>query len=160
VARGYRGVNHDIHPPELRVQTTSTDHRTCTLVFATEASADGIKQALVEGRTAVWFGDQVIGRREWLAPLFDACVEIAKPHLRSGNDVWVRVANRSPFDLKLTRTAGSGPARLELPAHTVNLLKVRLPADGAAAEFAYTVDNFLIEPTVALPVVHRVPAAQ
>ena len=152
--------NSDIHPPELRVQTTSADHRTCTLVFATEASVDSIKQALMEGRTAVWFGDQVIGRREWLAPVFDACVEVAKPHLRSGNDVWVKVSNRSPFDLKLTRTAGPGPARIELPATTVNLLKIRLPADGAAVEFAYTVDNFLIEPNLGLPVVHRVPKAE
>ncbi len=72
----------------------------------------------------------------------------------------MKVSNRSPFDLKLTRTAGPGPARLELPAATVNLLKIRLPADGAAAEFAYTVDNFLIEPNVGLPVVHRVPKAE
>lgn len=152
--------NSDIHPPDLRTKTLSTDHRTCTLVFAAEASVAGIKQALVERRTAVWIGDQVIGRREWLEPLFNACVEVDRPHLRAGNDVWVRVHNRSPFDLKLTRTAGPGPKKLELPAETVSLLKVRLPADAPAPEFAYQVDNFLIEPEVGLPVVHRLPAAE
>jgi hypothetical protein len=151
--------NSDIHPPELRTESTSKDHRTCTLVFSNGEGAEGIKQALAAGRTAVWFADQVIGRREWLAPLFDACVEVDKPHLRAGNDVWVKVRNRSPFDLKLTRTAGPGPARIELPAETVTLLKVRLPADPAATEFAYTVDNFLIEPNLGLPIVHRLDSS-
>ena len=147
--------NSDSHPPELRIESTSKDHRTCTLVFANGEGTEGIKQALMAGRTAVWFADQVIGRREWLTPLFDACVVVDKPHLRVGNDLWARVHNRSPFDLKLTRTAGPGPARLELPAETVTLLKVRVPGNANAVEFAYTVDNFLIEPAIALPVVHH-----
>jgi 3',5'-nucleoside bisphosphate phosphatase len=151
--------NSDIHPPDLRAESTSSDHRTCTLVFASGEGAESIRQALAAGRTAVWFGDRVIGRREWLAPLFDACVEVDKPHLRAGNDVWVRVRNRSPFDLKLTRTAGPGPERIELAAKTVSLMKVRLPGDDAATEFAYTVDNFLIGPGIGLPVVHRHPQA-
>ena len=151
--------NSDMHPPDLHAESTSGDHRTCTLVFAEGEGAEGIRQALVAGRTAVWFGDQVIGRREWLAPLFDACVEVDPPHLRAGNDVWVRVRNRSPFDLKLSRTAGPGPERIELPATTVSLLKIRLPENGTATEFAYTVDNFLIEPGIGLPVVHRIAQA-
>ena len=151
--------NSDIHPPDLRAESTSSDHRTCTLVFAAGEGAEGIRQALVAGRTAVWFGDRVIGRREWLAPLFDACVEVDPPHLRAGNDVWVRVRNRSPFDLKLSRTAGPGPERIELPATTVSLLKIRLPENGTATEFAYTVDNFLIEPGIGLPVVRRLAQA-
>ena len=147
--------NSDIHPPELRIETASKDHRTCTLVFTNTEGSEGIKQALVAGRTAVWLADQVIGRREWLEPLFAACVEVDKPHLRKGNDVWVRVRNRSPFDLTLSRTAGPGPAKLELSAKTVTLLKVRLPGAEGPVDFAYTVDNFLIEPNVGLPVTHR-----
>lgn len=147
--------NSDIHPPDLRSESTSTDHRTCTLVFSNGEGVDGIKQALIAGRTAVWLDDRVIGRREWLAPLFDACVEVDKPHLRSGNDAWVRVRNRSPFNLRLTRSAGPGPVKIDLPAETVTLLKVRLPADAATAEFAYTVENFLVEPDVGLKVVYR-----
>ncbi len=151
--------NSDIHPPDLRSESTSKDHRTCTLVFANSEGAEGIKQALAAGRTAVWFADQVIGRREWLAPLLDACVEVEKPHLRAGNHVWLRVRNRSPFDLNLTRSAGPGPARIELPAETVSLLKVRVPAEQTAADFAYTVDNFLIEPNLGLPIVYRLDLA-
>lgn len=148
--------NSDIHPPDLRSQSTHADHRTCTLVFAAEPTVEGIKQALIAGRTAVWFSDKVIGRREWLEPLFDACVDVDQPHLRAGNDVWVRVHNRSSIDLKLTRTAGPGPAKLELPALAVVLLKIRLPQN-APADFAYTVDNFLIEPDRGLPVISRFP---
>lgn len=152
--------NSDMHTPDLRTKASASDHRTCTLVFATEVSVDGIKQALVERRTAVWAGGQVIGRREWLEPLFAACVEVEPPHLRRGDDCWVKVRNKSPFDLKLTRTAGPGPGKIVLPAETVSLLKVRLPADGAAVEFAYTVNDFLIAPETGLPVVRRIPAAR
>ncbi len=152
--------NSDIHAPDLRRKSTATNHRTCTLVFVTEPGIEGIKQALVERRTAVWLGNQVIGRSEWLAPLFKACLEIEAPHLRAGDNVWVRVRNRSPFDLRLRRTAGPGPNRADLPAETVSLLRVRVPANGTPVEFAYTVENFLVAPETGLPVVHRVTATE
>ena len=62
--------NSDIHDPDLRRQSTAADHRTMTLVMAKERTLDGLKEALVAGRTAVWYHEQLIGRREILEPLF------------------------------------------------------------------------------------------
>ena len=59
----------DIHAPDLRKKSSPHDHRTITLVFAKERTVPAIKEALQAGRTAVWFKDQIIGRREYLSPV-------------------------------------------------------------------------------------------
>lgn len=150
--------NSDIHEPDLRTANTSADHRTCTLVFTNTEGTEGIRQALIARRTAVWYADRVIGRREWLEPLAAACFQVDPPHHRAGNDVWFKVHNRSPFALKLTRTAGPGPQKAEIAAHTTSLFKVRLPDPATPTPLAYTIDNFEIEPAIGLPVTHTLPA--
>lgn len=147
--------NSDIHPPELRTESSAADHRTSTLVFARDAAPESIKEALVARRTAVWFDNQVIGRREHLEPLFRACVSVDPPHFREGDSVWVRVHNRSVFDFRLSRTAGPGPQELKLPAESVTLLRLRVPADSPAPKFEYQVGNFLVAPQTPLSVSYQ-----
>ena len=55
-----------------------TEHRPITLVFAKERSAKGIKEALIEKRTALWFENNLIGKEEFLAPLFRESVLVEK----------------------------------------------------------------------------------
>jgi hypothetical protein len=147
--------NSDIHGPDIRTSNTAADHRTLTLAFVTERTLDGLRQALRQGRTAVWFEDQVIGRREWLAPLFAACVQVDPPHLEDRGTCWLNVHNRSDLEFHLTRTAGPGPAELDLPPRSVYSLKVRRGAAAAPIEMGYTVDNFLVEPEQGLAVTLR-----
>jgi len=64
----------DIHEPDLRRQSSPSDHRTLTLVFARERTLPAIQEALREGRTVVWFNDQLIGEPRWLTPLFAGSV--------------------------------------------------------------------------------------
>lgn len=144
--------NSDIHPPELRLHTSSDDHRTSTLVFATGTDLAAIQQALIAHRTAVWWKDQVIGRKEYLAPLFAACVRIDPPHLRENNHVWFKLYNNSDLVLKLTRSSGPGPRKLLLPSNSVTLISARLPDPKLPTVFNYTVDNFLIAPDTGLSV--------
>jgi hypothetical protein len=47
-------------------------HRPITLVFAKEKSEEGIKTALFEGSTAIWFNNTLIGKQEFLQPLINA----------------------------------------------------------------------------------------
>ncbi|HYW80759.1 MAG TPA: hypothetical protein VE890_14355, partial [Thermoguttaceae bacterium] len=49
--------NTDIHDPDLRQASTTDDHRTMTLVFVKEKTLDGLKEALQQGRTVVWYED-------------------------------------------------------------------------------------------------------
>lgn len=68
-------ANTDIHLPMGLEYDLTREHRPITLTFAREKSEASIKEALFEHRTAVWFGNSLIGSAEFLAPLFEACIE-------------------------------------------------------------------------------------
>ncbi|MHB1034351.1 MAG: Sb-PDE family phosphodiesterase [Pirellulales bacterium] len=148
--------NSDIHDPDLRKASTSADHRTMTLVFAKARTQEAVKEALLQGRTAVWYQDQIIGRKEWLEPLFAASIQVAPPHLRTQDAVWVQIRNVSSADLCLQTTAKK-PVQLVLPAQATTLLKIATKKPNEPIEKAYTVTNFLVAPKTGLPVTIRVP---
>ncbi|MCC6726646.1 MAG: PHP domain-containing protein [Saprospiraceae bacterium] len=53
-------------------------HRPVTLVFAKERTADAIKEALFERRTAVWHNNTLIAREREMMPLLAACIKVEK----------------------------------------------------------------------------------
>ena len=71
-------ANSDIHQPITFEYNLDTEHRPLTLVFAKERTAEGIKEALKERRTAVWFEDNIIGKEEFLTPVFQESVRVEK----------------------------------------------------------------------------------
>ncbi len=148
--------NTDIHAPDLLTRSAPDNHRTLTLVFVKERTVDGLKEALRQRRTAVWFNDQIIGRQEWLDPLLAGCIAIAKPHLRSKDAVWVEMRNTSDVDVKLKRTGNVGPAELTLPAQSTSLVKIGTSKPEEPIELAYEATNFLIAPGTGLPVTWQV----
>ncbi len=66
--------NSDVHEIVALEHDLSTEHRPMTLVFAKERSVDGIRDALFDQRTAIWFENSLLGDAAMLKPLFDACV--------------------------------------------------------------------------------------
>lgn len=68
--------NTDIHQPITFEYDLDNSHRTMTLVFAKERSVAGIKEALLNRRTAVWFENMVIGDEAFLEPLFQNSVKV------------------------------------------------------------------------------------
>lgn len=143
----------DIHEPDLRTESTPANHRTLTLVFAKERSLAGLKEALTAGRTAVWFKDELIGRKEWLEPLFKASVRVGQPHLRAKDAVWVQIQNLSDVQVQLARTGKIGPQKIVLPACGTVLVKITTSQPTKPQELSYTATNFLIAPKAGLPVV-------
>lgn len=78
-------------------------HRPVTLVFAEERSAEGIRAALDDRRTTVWYDDLLIGRPEHLVPLIEASVTVDTTEYSEDSSVlWVTFANESdaPFLLR------------------------------------------------------------
>jgi hypothetical protein len=66
----------DIHGlVDWQYDVPSGGHRPITLVFATERSVTGLKEALFDKRTVVFFRNLLIGRKSYLLPLMDACIE-------------------------------------------------------------------------------------
>ena len=129
-----------------------------TLVFVKEKTLPGLKEALLAGRTVVWCKDRLIGRKEWLAPLFEQCIQVRPPHLRLDKAVWVEIRNACDADIRLERAGDMGPAKLDLPAGTTSLVEVPVANASRPIELRYTAKNFMIAPGAGLPVVLRVPA--
>ena len=146
----------DIHAPDQNEKTTAENHRSMTLAFVKERTLESLKEALVEGRTVVWFEDRLIGRQDLLEPLFQECVRVAPAHLQHGNTTCVAVKNVSDVDIQLQRTGNVGPAEVTLPARSTYLLKIRANRSAGPLELKYTVANFWIAPEQGLPVTLRI----
>ena len=148
--------NTDMHQPATLLETTPGNHRSMTLVFARERSIDAVKEALVEGRTTVWFKDQLIGREKYLDAIFKESVVIGKPYNKYRDTIWVEIENNSDIDIDLERTGTQGPGKLTLAANATTILSTGIgaKADEAPAqlELSYIARNFLIAPDKGLPV--------
>ena len=149
--------NSDIHSPDLRQKSTAGDHRTMTLVLAKQPTLAGMKEALLEGRTLVWYKDQLIGREEWLRPFCERCIRVAQPHLRTKSGLVVEVRNRSEADIRLVREGKTGPQQLTLPAQTTTLLSLHGVESDQPVELDYTVTNFLVAPGKGLRIKLTIP---
>lgn len=98
-------ANTDIHQPIGVEFDFPNDHRTMTLVFAREKSTEGVRQALLERRTALWFGNTLIGSDEYLAPLFKECiVQDTAAYLE--NLAIVTLTNRCDLDFFVENESG------------------------------------------------------
>jgi len=144
--------NSDIHQPALESETSADNHRTMTLVFVRERNADALKEALFEGRTAIWFKNQLIGKGKYLEALFKESVRIGKPHHRTKDAVWVTLTNASAVGIEMERVGTQGPEKLTLPPNATSLLKTARAEGTEEIKLSYVVRNFLIAPDKGLPV--------
>jgi hypothetical protein len=62
-------------------------HRPVTLVFASDRSTEGVRNALFAGRTVVWFGNQLLGREEFIHPLLRASLSVGQLEYLKGTQV-------------------------------------------------------------------------
>ena len=53
-----------------------------TLVFAKDASLEAIREALFARRTAAYSGNLLVGKEEFLRPIFEASIEILSPAIQ------------------------------------------------------------------------------
>ncbi len=141
--------------------------RTITLVFARTADSMGIREALLERRTAAWMGGEVWGDEKYLGGLWKAAVKVENPQLdlrAGGSDTALRLRNESalPFRVRVARR----PAWLrgisggfELRGQSMRGLSVAVaknaPSGSQAAELEFEILNFHVAPGKNLTV--RVP---
>ena len=140
--------NSDIHETEeIYEKSARVTRRPVTLVFAQERNAESIQEALLNARTAVWFNELVIGKKEFLEPLFDESITISKSFF-SDNDGnrFYNLSNRSDFNLVL-QPAGEKET-IDLLARSTVIVSVKKDK----REVDYVVSNFMIEPDKSLPV--------
>jgi hypothetical protein len=154
--------NSDIHAPlNLDYRVRAGDPRPMTLVFARERTPDAVKEALFNHRTAVYSGELLVGKEEFLRPIFEKSLEFSHRQitLRGDKRLYIQVRNNSDIDYELE---GNGdlpmmhfPWWLTLPAQRTVLLEVRRRAETAEGrhtlEIPYKVTNLLIAPDTPMP---------
>ncbi|MGB2959279.1 MAG: histidinol-phosphatase [Bacteroidota bacterium] len=135
-------ASSDIHQTEeIFEKRNKLKHRPVTLVFARERTAESIREALDNGRTAVWFNDLVMGRKEFLEPLCENAIEVSDPFHEDGKGRrYYNIRNLSDFRLDLSEV--SGGTTIELPPQSTVVQRVEKGKKSAN----YSVNQFLIEP--------------
>lgn len=151
-------ANSDIHAPSRLEGSTPEKHRPMTLVFAQDKTIPAIKEALEAGRTAIWFEDKIIGRREYLEPLFAGAVRVTGIE-RDGKVVRFCLRNESSLPMQLQRAEGRGPKEATLPPDSTLRVKLTASSPEETIKLSYVVKNFLIGPDTGLPVSISVPGA-
>lgn len=141
--------NSDVHGP----MDTKDVHRPLTLVFAKSRTIGGIKEALFDKRTAVYFGNTIAGRSEFLEPIFFESLKYDKSPLRLKNkeSKGIKITNNSDVDYELELVQpGVGfdaPERITLKAHHVTALNLTGNSDEiektAGLNLYYEVKNML-----------------
>lgn len=140
----------DIHQPiQTDYDFSKGEHRTLTFVFAKDRSLEGIREALDNRRTAVYYRESVIGREDILRPFFEKCVEI-KEVRRTGKEVTFSVVNTTDLVLKLKKTAHD-PALvyfrdMTLKPHTRYTISVKLEKGVKGGDCNFEVTNFIVVP--------------
>lgn len=142
--------NSDIHKPADPPTATHAKHRTMTLVFAKERTIASLREAMVGGRTVVWYSDQLIGKEEFLKPLFLASVKVGVAN--DAGDVVLRNTSDVPFALQ--HKIKGEMKTVELPAQ--GTLKVTV---GKRPALKLTVTNLLVAPGKGLVVSLKVGKA-
>ncbi len=127
-------ANSDVHGP----MDVNNGHRPLTLVFAKSRTEGGIKEALFNKRTAVYFDNTLMGSSALLEPLFFASLKFEKAplRLRNGESKVVSITNNSDVDYELELIQpGIGvdaPETVVLKAHHVTPLRLSGNSDEIA----------------------------
>lgn len=126
-------------------------HRPVTLVFTNDRTADGIKDALFDQRTVVWYKNLLAGRARELVPLLEASVTLDDAEYRDDTEVLtVTLSNHSDADLQLRNrtsyTLADHPDIVELGAHRRMELQIKTGTILSRVELQFDVLNALLAP--------------
>jgi predicted metal-dependent phosphoesterase TrpH len=123
--------NTDVHGP-MKVREK---HRPMTLVFAKKRNESGIKEALFNRRTVVYYGNTLVGESRYLEPLFFGSLDYNRTSLQLKNKEHktVQIKNNSDVDYQLELLQpGVGfdaPETLTLKSHHITSLELQGNSD-------------------------------
>lgn len=140
----------DIHQPiQTDYDFAKGEHRTMTFVFAKERSSEGIREALDNRRTLVWYRDMVIGQEELMKPFFAKCIEV-KEISRNDKGVIISIMNNSDLYFKLRKTEHN-PSLVYfrdymLKPHTKHTIKILFNDGLKSGDVNFEVTNLVVQP--------------
>lgn len=128
-------------------------HRPVTLVFATERSAAGIKEALQARRTVAWFNNTLVGREEHVRPLIESSLAVRQAaYLGDSSVLSVLIENMSDaeyiLDNKSAYTFHGSADVVTLRPHQETRLDIRTLDRQTAVSLSFEVMNAITAPNV------------
>ena len=131
-------------------------YRAMTLVFASSATPEGIREALDNRRTAVYHNDYVIGEEKYLRELFETSLEWKVEKTNKEEEMRVTVKNNSGLTFRL-KSAAHDPRVIYIRRHTsvvpyviapnsTQSFEVRLLDGIREGDVNFIVENFFVEP--------------
>ncbi len=95
----------DVHNPiTFDYNFENNEHRPINLVFAKGKTENDIKEALLNQRTAVYWQHNLIGKEEFLIPIFEKSISAIVSNIEdkeNGKKLYVQIENKSTFPLNL-----------------------------------------------------------
>jgi hypothetical protein len=85
----------DIHLSEWNMYGKQNPLRPITLILATERTESAIREAFFAHRTIAWVAGMILGKKEYVEQLFNACVEITK------NNNSIKLTNKSDITCQI-----------------------------------------------------------
>lgn len=155
--------NSDVHEPiAMAYEVLEGKFRPINLVLAKEKTPEAVKEALFAGRTVVYWRNFLMGKEEYLAPIFEQSISMENPSAKIAPQgrVNFQIHNASEIDYEL-ELAGpveqfEAPKSLTLAADRTVLFGVRSQNAEARGkvrlEIPYVVKNLKITPDAGLPV--------
>ena len=141
--------NSDMHGVSS-YQYEQDQHRTITLVFATEKSEEGVKAALLNQRTAVYQVDHLIGHEEFLKPLFFESLEIEAKYREGTSVAILSITNHSDFEFMCENRSAygfyNGIDLFNIRAHAKTSLYVKTLEQLSEFSLDLLVHNALVSP--------------
>ena len=108
-----------------------------TIVFAEERSAEGIKNAMFEGRTVAWFQNKLIGKEIFIKSLAEASLELKSPHHKTDKSEYRKLINHSSFHFYL-----------EYKGKDIHLKpgkEIIITGSSMQSDYQFVIDNFITE---------------
>ncbi|MCL2502078.1 MAG: Sb-PDE family phosphodiesterase [Bacteroidales bacterium] len=139
----------DVHDPiQAQIDFAKGGRRSMTLVFAREASAEGIHEALVERRTAIYSRERLIGQERFLKELFEQALDIKVE--KSGNSARITIKNNSDLTFRLKKNRHD--ERLvyfrdyTIVPQGLHVITVRFQGGIQGGDMNFSVENLLTRP--------------
>jgi 3',5'-nucleoside bisphosphate phosphatase len=151
--------NTDIHAPiGMSYAIHEGEKRTMTLVFTTERSLEGIKEALFARRTAAFYDNKLVGPRHFLDAIFTNSIAIESVE-RIESGLQAVINNQTDIPFSLSKAEGNDPSleflsSITFPAgkHTTIKVYSEEPSSHNKIDLKMIVNNLLIAPEKGLPV--------
>ena len=158
--------NTDIHAPMQPFAPGK--HRIMTLVFAKERTAEAIREALNERRTAVYNKEYIIGEEKYLKEIFGNALEWKVEKTDKKEELRITVRNNSDLTFRLKKTQhdprviyfrNTSVEPYTIAPNSTQIFTVRLLEGLKSGDVNFCVENFLVQPdkgmnytkTVAIP---------